>query len=835
MLELQIYKDSEYVSMDIYESEGVDLNCPLAFSSDIDKMTVDYTDTFSVPSTQRNIDILDGANGKKYEGQIKNGSHTIKGHFLISKQTTYTPKESIDFNFVSFIKSAFEELADTNFSELFRLNTETGADLFECATGRYINDGNYGFDIDETQLPYSDNFMAVTTNNFSSNSFEGDSFPIYALDSKTGFRSLHPTYKVGELLKAIFNHFGVTIDVSNEIIEGRDYNDVYMRIPTQLMSGMNMGSYNSRNVIYAFGEDGWLSPQVPPPMSGDYPGVQTENKDMDSFVIAQDLLSENGERYNYHTPQETTDYTLTGAGTRNDFFGKLTYLYGLDDGGYISEEEVDIPDSEVSYTGQLRPAVAIYLYDEIVFVIDIDDDVLYDQHDVALAALEGELSLTYGDAVRAKLGFNCHNLKLTLPTDYNMSTHVWSGTQTMDLLDNFIHYGDFKLRNSVIDVSNPPGGMTVVNGDTVIRVSYAAEIYGTLILEPTEDYGIARYGDKVLLEKSYKDKELTMADVVKNITERFNLTVRETSAGEIEFVKEADYFNSTVIIADTKVSESIENSKEYSEIKSLSITNEDYGNINDYINVVKDKDKRLIYDLDKHIVDNGKTEEKEIGLDSTLQNTKVYGERIPADQMDLEFMGLDRNSALWNTSPNEKIEPESFPISFGYLQDSGVKNFRLPRSVRGNEENYPRAVPEAVTANEEIMVVEHTLFEVSSSFELIYDSDSLNLTNKEGELNTSQPMYLNFKEYIKKIGSDSVILEAEIFLTTSEIMSLREGSKIQLFGVIYNPIAISDIEFEKDGNICRVTMMRNIVDEVGNILAESGDNIITEDDDNIII
>lgn len=839
MLEVQVYKEStsEYVSLDLFRDEGVDLEINAIQSFEIDERIIDYTDSFDIPLTKRNS-LLIGETIDKIKSRLKNGSSLIYGYLYVDETTYYTPNSTITVNFVSIVKYVMDKMKETKFADLFKDYTETGATEFALpSTGDVLNDGNYGFYINENGAVHNDDIMTLTAVNQSSDQYSEDAFPVYFMESNGGSRNLLPSFKLSTLIDAIFSHFGVDVDTTLEIIDGYDYSDVYIRIPTNFKSDGNLSGEFLRNVIYYIATNGWISRNV-----DSYTGVQTNNSNPVLFsfrneIKLKDPLTEDLIIYNCHTPQENTRYKLSCNATRDNYLAKLRLSYTViyDTGGI--DEEIEIPENVVTYSGVVAPAIGIYLYDDLIYSFKHPtSDCFYNQMDAFLDDIEGILTLKYGDAVRVKLGFYADNLIVTIPETYYHDTATFSSA-TKDILmyEGFFHDNDPRCiatsfispyNGMIVELTVPDISITgFANEETILYGSYATDgsqntNFVTLTTtDGAEPIGVeARYGDFVNMYLSYSDTDLTMYDVIDTIVKRFCLSIKDVDGNELVFQKEQDVSEIGTIILDSKVSEGIHKKYVKTDNRILNIANEEYGNINDRVDALDDENKILIYDVSKYLLNDSALKEKTLSLNSTLQNTRVYGNKISSSQADSwDFMKVENNSAMWNISLNDKIDRNSLPISFGIIASTGIKGFRVPRAVFGGysdtlpNENYPNASIEGREAINGLMVVEHKLFDTNGTgIRRMYAPDDFNLSDGKGGINQASAIYKNFEGYIKRNSSDAVILEVEAYLTSEEIMNIRNGYKVQLFGEVYIVNSVSNIQFEKKASMCTLSITKYV-------------------------
>ena len=119
----------------------------------------------------------------------------------------------------------------------------------------YINDGNYGFILDESNMPHIDSFMSLAVNNQVSDQYSETDYPVYLLDSQEGSRSAQPTYNVEKLIEAIFDYYDVDVDTTDFITGTFGYDDCYVKIPTNFLSEGKDGD-EDRNHYVALDGDG---------------------------------------------------------------------------------------------------------------------------------------------------------------------------------------------------------------------------------------------------------------------------------------------------------------------------------------------------------------------------------------------------------------------------------------------------------------------------------------------------------------------------------------------------------------------------------------------------
>ena len=183
---------------------------------------------------------------------------------------------------------------------------------------------------------------------------------------------------------------------------------------------------------------------------------------------------------------------------------------------------------------------------------------------------------------------------------------------------------------------------------------------------------------------------------------------------------------------------------------------------------------------------------------------------------------------------NEKISTSDLPISFGTLERSFISQFRVPRSVYPDADNYPDAPASSIINYEDTMVVEHTIFQGTTEFNQLNEENDFILSDREGGINKDGIMYQNFKGYIERNSNDSVNIEVDAYLTNEEILSIRSGEKLTLFGVNYKPLNMSNIEFEKDGSVVTILMTKESdTDSNLNLLTEQSIAILTEQSENL--
>lgn len=815
MLEIQIYNEvtKVYEFLDLFEGEGVDLTIPLFPSNDLSERPIDYTDSFDLPLTERNEGYLNNDSVERYKARLVNGTNMINGFLSVNSISYNLPESSISVNFISIIKYVIDKLKETPFSNLFKDNTITGASPYQTSSGAYINDGDYGFVLDETVNSNTDSFMKLCANNHVSDQYGSTSFPVYLMDNEIGSRSAQPTFNMEKLIEAIFDYYDVEVDTSDFLAGIFEYSDCHIKIPVNFLSDSSLTDEHRRSVIYDLGADGWIDEQSGSGWSST--GIRAVTSDMDLFPPRK-VETVDSVDYNVHTPQDKTSYNVTASGVRDDYFGEMWLYYEWDDGSQTQYNDIQIPSNKISYSGNLRPAIGIYFYDELVYYYEIDDkNIFYNIQDISFANITGSLSLKYGDSVRAKLGFKADRLVVTIPT-YLDSDGVWEGSRELRMLDGF--YNDVEtLMWNEFEYEDLTTGLPATNINRVyLKCSYDNTLSTVQVtLTPKDDYVEARYSDKVLLEKSYENKELKMYDIIDKIVKRFNLSIKEQPDGSLKFIKEPDFYTENYVVIDHRLNKGVEKSYDRDKSRNISLLNKDYGNINDRIDDSDDNNKILIYDIDKYVLNESAFKEQIFNFDSTIQNNYVYGKKISANDIDTwEFLELENNTELWNANVNEKINTDNLPISFGTLEVPLISSFRIPRSVYSDTNNYPEATDAGIEANGNIMVVEHTLFETDDVFPVLKEEDDFVLSDGLGNLDTTSVIYPNFEDFIKRNSSDSVNLKCEAYLTNEEILNIRNGYQIKLFNEIYKPIRISDIKFEKEGSVCTIEMTKVIADVV---------------------
>ena len=477
--------------------------------------------------------------------------------------------------------------------------------------------------------------MSLAVNNQVSDQYSEDNYPVYLLDSKEGSRSAQPAYNVEKLIEAIFDYYDVEVDTNDFITGIYEYSDCYMKIPVNFMAKDVLLTDKIRTVTYNLNGLGRIADQVDL-------GVVAKNADTSKFIIAKEFLFSSTTR-NCHIPQENTKYDITGSGIKTNYKSEFELHY-LND----NDDEEIVPMSGYTYTGVLSPAIGIYLYEDLVYTFYSDSDCFDTTIAADLALITGTLSLKYGDVVSVKLGFKANNLRIDVPISYDDSTGLFSGTtKTIDMINGFYHNIEHIIRDATIDIT---GLIGTVNGYLHINNSYDTAIdVGSFDLVPVEDYYEARYGDKALMYYSYDNTDLTMYDVIEMITKRFNLSLKDQTSGVIKFMQEPRFYSDSYIVLDHKISKRVNKSFIRNDVKSISITNEDYGNINDRVNALDDDNKILVFDVNKFVIDESSFVKKEFELGSTIQNNLVYGKKLSASEIDSwEFLDLENDTALWN-------------------------------------------------------------------------------------------------------------------------------------------------------------------------------------------
>jgi hypothetical protein len=651
MLEIFLYNETseDYdIYIDLFGDTEIELTIPIFPTSNLSEKLIDYTDSFDLPATQRNLDNLDIQSVERFRCKIKSCGQSVNGYLSVNSIKYNTPESVISVNFVSLIKYVYDNLKDTGFWELFRSNSITGAELIENRNGVYINDGNFGFVINETIVDNMNQnaLMSLTASNHFSSDYDNEMFPVYVLDSQMGSRSLLPTFNIEKLISAMFKHFGLDIGFDdNQIMDNFGYSDIHVKIPVNFYSKV-LNDYDDdtdRTVEFSIDNDGKTSALTYNPIpniSGNY--------------FQQNVIYDNKI---YYTPQDVTEYDISGSGTINDMNISLFVEFQYDDdtadpNNPPTTVTVPIPSDKVSYTGQIRPVVVFYLYDEIINSVDIGDlDIFYNTENLDLAEINGFLSVKYGDALTAEIGVRL-DAQISFPEEYDMQ-NGWSATEKTIYISKTV-FQNFGLGS--IDVNTDGVGEGII-GDGIVRAELdkGSSFSNKVTLTPSEEYQIARYGDKVIVEESYKEKKLTFHDVLESILLRFNLSIKEDEFNGLHLIREQSFYKPDSIIIDNKISGELEKDYLRNDSKTISFINKGYGNKPDRIYPESKDNKTLIYDVDKYVLDDSKNKDEKYEFKSTIQNDGVYGDRLKSSDIDnWDFLKLENDTALWNAASNAK-------------------------------------------------------------------------------------------------------------------------------------------------------------------------------------
>lgn len=825
MLEIQVYNDnlSSWESLDIFKGEIVDLTIPIFSSYDLDSAIVGYSDSFDLPSTSKNLSKL--LNKDSIKGRLKSKSSIIYGEIIVNSIKSYTPDGVISVQFTSSVKSAMDKMKGDYFYELFDYTSNEDSSEFivtdyfdneisvnDKTYGVSIRDGGFSFHNDELMKFTASNFVDQTKN-ASTYEFEGD-YPIYMIDSKLGARSVHPTFSVDKLIQLIFNHYGFTVDICDNIVKTIPNNELGIRIPTQLLAPTT-----DRTITFEVSDalGGYMNniqvTQIQPSDINklfDWNGIETINS-YAHYAIAFQAIG---------------DYIINSLGgimQFSDVYLENNFIYTLRDLSGVIQPLVNsfvrIPSSAITIVnGDIKPCIRFtnngQEFDKMTYGANVLNSKVTGSID---AADDVEFRGEYGDLVGCNLLYYANNLIVNVPEYYYLDTDTWGGSQALKIINGYIEQ-DVKTdcENPItieIRIADPITYGYVVNGQQtsprtpVNLVTDTLEYLsgeGEFEIVPKNEYEIPRYGEKIDIYNSYKSTDYKVFDILENIIKRFFINIYY-DGDKFILRTEPKFYSDDLLVIDNKVSEGIVKEYEYSKIKTISFLNEDYGNIYD-----KTESDKSVFDIE--LIDTGirNGDEFSFNFNSCLQSLNVYGEKITVSDSMIEFLKLKNDTELWNFSRNEKIEYKALPITYGVMKSGGQQYFRIPRSVAVTADNYPNGDTTYIADQENLQVVEHTEFLNAYIPYWYLDGNELSFSDRNGSIDKASNFYDNVKFYIGRTENDTSTIECEAYLTNEDVLRIVGGCKIHLFGIIYKPIKLSNINFEKSGSIATILMTEYI-------------------------
>jgi hypothetical protein len=222
--------------LDMYQDSGATIDFQIQVTDDISKRIVSTTDTFSVPKTQDNIDIIDpivfGTN--KFTDVVvyfENG-YAFNATLYVISSTQDKFGDDYRVRVVSDISENLSKLDEKTIDELF-----SSSDDFKYV---FYDDTSYNVPYDE----YSSWFFLAAANRNGANYDADVDFPVYAdhyIDGEKKSGQLFITMSTYEFIKHIFDKYSIPYSFldSTELMDGVPMRDIYVFIPVKLLSTDN--------------------------------------------------------------------------------------------------------------------------------------------------------------------------------------------------------------------------------------------------------------------------------------------------------------------------------------------------------------------------------------------------------------------------------------------------------------------------------------------------------------------------------------------------------------------------------------------------------------------